>query len=167
VDALERLAGGASRAVRKLALAAGVAAVVIVAFVLRDGMPSGGGDIARAVVAIGLAAAPPVILFVLAAALRALSELPSRVRALPADAHARLGDIGRLAGDARDARGARAPMLLWRVLRSARSSGELLTPHAGVLPLLSLPFLGASALAAAGAVIEIAIAVVLAIVMLA
>jgi hypothetical protein len=140
---------------------------VIVAFLLRDGLPSGGGDVAGTVVAIALAAAPPVILFVLSTALRALSELPSRVRALPSDAHGRLGEIGRLAEDARGARGARAPMLLWRMLRSARSSGELLTPHAGVLPLLSLPFLGASALAAAAAVIEIAIAVVLAIVLLA
>lgn len=152
---------------RKLALAAGVAAAVIIAYLLRDGLPSGGAEIAGTVAGVALAAAPPVILFVFAAALHALGELPSRLRALPADAHARLGEVGRLAEDARGARGARTPMLLWRLLRSARSSGELLTPHAGVLPLLSLPFLGASALAAAGAVIEIAIAIVLAIVWLA
>lgn len=137
---------------------------MIIAFLLRDGLPSGGGEIAGTVVGVALAAAPPVILFVFSAALRALAELPSRIRALPADASARLGEVGRLA---EGARGARGPMLLWRLLRNVRSSGELLTPHAGVLPLVSLPFLGASALAAVGAVIEIAIALVLAIVWLA
>jgi hypothetical protein len=140
---------------------------VIVAYLLRDGLPSGGGEIAATVVVAALAATPPFVLFVFSAALAALAELPSRLRALPTDAHARLGEIARLADSARAARGARAPMLLWRFLRAARSSGELLTPHAGVLPLLSLPFLGASALAAAGAMVEIAIASVLAIVWLA
>lgn len=152
---------------RKLAVAAGIAAAVITAYLLRDGLPNGGDEIGGTVVGIALAAAPPVILFVFSAALRTLADLPSRLRGLPADAHARLGDIGRLAEDARGTPGARTPMLLWRLLRRARSSGELLTPHAGVLPLLSLPFLGASALAAVGAVVEIAIAVVLAIVWLA
>jgi hypothetical protein len=86
----------------------------------------------------------------LAASLRALAELPGRVRATPAEARERAVELRALAERVQAVRGARLrrlPVLLYRFGRVAAASRELLGPHAGALPLVSIPFLGLSAVA--------------------
>lgn len=156
-----------ARWARMLAIAAAVSAAVIALYLLRDGLPDGGGESAAVAVLIALAAVPPVVLMLLAAALGALADLPRRIRETPAEARTRLGELGSLAEGARDAEGARGPLLLWRLLQAARSSSELLTPHAAVLPLASVPFLLLSAVSVVAAWIEVVVAAVLALALVA
>ena len=72
-------------------------------------------------------------------------------------------ELGRLAAEARERRRARfvrLPFLVWRAASVVRSSRELLTPYAPVLPLASLPFLAATAIATVAALLELVIAFV-------
>lgn len=159
-----RVVAGAARVVRAYAGVAAVAAAVVAAFLLRHGLPDDAGGWTLVVVGVALAAWPPVLLFLLAAALRALAELPGRLLATPAEARGRADELRRLAEQIRAARGsglARLPLLLWRFARAASASGELLAPHAAVLPLASLAFLGWAAAAAVAAAVEIPVALVL------
>jgi hypothetical protein len=87
----------------------------------------------------------------LSGALRALAELPERVRSTPAEARSRAEELRRLGEQMRAVRGARLtrlPFLLWRFARVAGGSRELLGPHVGALPLASVPFLILSVVAA-------------------
>lgn len=141
------------RAVRTLALLASVAAVVIAYALYEDGVT--GPD----VLVIALFLAPPVVLWVLWAALRELVGLPERLRRLPETARGHREDVKRLAEELRTP-GRRllgVPVTLWRL----RGAVELVRPHAAVLPFLSVPFLTAAALASVAALVEIAIALVL------
>src|SRR5918999_2200668 len=83
-----------ARAVRKLAIVGVAAALAIVIALLEDGVEL------LDVIAAGIASAPPVVLFLLAAALRGLAELPDRVRALPQDARTRAGTLASVAQEA-------------------------------------------------------------------
>jgi hypothetical protein len=141
------------RAVLRLAVMAGVAALVIAYELYEDGLT--GGE----VLAIALFLAPPVVLGVLWAALRELAELPERLRRLPETARGHGQDARRLAEELRTPgkRLVRVPITLWRL----RGAAELVRPHAAVLPFLSVPFLTVSALAAFAAVAQIGIALVL------
>ena len=161
IGTLERVAGGAARLVRKLALVAAAAALVIAYYLFRNGLPDETSEAVGRAFVVALAAVPPVVLFVLSFALRALSELPRRIRDTPAEAGERAAEIAGLGGSLRDAKLSSLPLLVWRLGRSAASSRELLTPHASVLPLVSLPFLGLSAACAAAALLEVAVALVL------
>ena len=99
---------------------------------------------------VALVAWPAVVLFMLSVALRSLAELPARVRATPAEARERAVELRALAERAQAVRGARLramPFLLYRFGRVAAASRELLGPHAGALPLVSVTFLGLSAAA--------------------
>ena len=142
-----------ARAVLRLAVVAGAAALVIAYTLYEDGLT--GGE----VLAIGLVLAPPVVLGVLWAALRELAELPEKLRRLPETARGHGEDVRRLADELRTPgkRLVRVPVVLWRL----RGAAELVRPHAAVLPFLSVPFLTVSALAAFAAVAEIGIALVL------
>ena len=159
------VAAAAARAARAYAFTAGAAAAVIAVYLLRDGVPDRAGEAAAEVVALVVAAVPPVVLFVFSAALAALAELPERLRRVPATGREHAAELGRVAERARSARGpgglTRLPFLVWRLGRLLRSSRDLLTPYAGVAPLASLPFLGWTAAAAVGAAVEIAVALVL------
>ena len=145
-----------ARAVRTLALAASAAVLVIAAVLYADGVD--GGE----VLAVLLAAAPPVLLWFLWAALRELAELPERLRRLPETARERRVDVERLAAELRDERGLlRLPRVLWRLRVLAGAARELVTPHAPLLPFLSVTFLTWSAIAAGAALVEVGIALVL------
>jgi hypothetical protein len=133
--------------VRNLALVSGGSALVVLVFVFEDGLP--GGRLG-ALLVVALVAWPAVVLLMLAASLRALAELPGRVRATPAEARERAVELRALAERVQAVRGARLrrlPVLLYRFGRVAAASRELLGPHAGALPLVSIPFLGLSAVA--------------------
>jgi hypothetical protein len=146
-----------ARSVRALALLASAAALVIAVVLYGDGVSG------LEVLAMLVAIAPPVVLWILWAALRELAELPERLRRLPETARERRVDFERLAADVRDPgrRLVRLPGTVWRLRILAGAARDLVTPHAPLLPFLSLPFLTASALAAPVAVAEVGIALVL------
>ena len=157
-------AAAASRAFRRYALVAAVAAVVIVVFLLQRDTPDSGAEWLGALVATALLAAPPVVLFLFSEALRALAELPDRLRALPGTGREHADELGRLAGKARNARGRGLlglPLVAWRATRLTASSRELLLPHAPLLPLVSPPFLLLTLAATVAALAEIAVAALL------
>ena len=139
--------------VRTLALLASGSALAIATVLYGDGIS--GTD----VLAVLLAATPPVMLWVLWASLRELAELPERLRRLPETARGHGEDVRRLAGELRTPgnRLLRVPVVLWRL----RHVSELVRPHAAVLPFLSVWFLTLSAIAAVAAVAEVVIALVL------
>src|SRR5215211_6034201 len=101
-----------ARAVRMLALLASAAALVIAVVLYGDGIS--GDD----VLGVLLAIAPPVMLWILWAALRELAELPERLRRLPESA--------RGPGACRERSGgfARSPSWSGRTRRSSRSSAR-------------------------------------------
>jgi hypothetical protein len=171
VDALLRVldrvvppAAAASRAFRRYALVAAGAAGVIVVYLLVRETPGSGGEWIAALVATALLSAPPVILFLFSEALRALAELPDRLRAMPATGREHADELGRLAGKARNARGRGflgLPLIAWRVTRLTASSRELLLPHAPLLPLVSPFFLLVTLAASVAALAEITVAALL------
>jgi hypothetical protein len=65
---------------------------------------------------------------------------------------------------AQAARGSRFKFarVLWQVMRATASARETLTPYAPLLPLVSLPFLAATAAAALAAGVEVLVACVVA-----
>ena len=158
------MVGGASRAVRRLALVAGASAVVVAIFVFRDGKPEETSGWLAVVLVLALVAWPAIVLFVLSGALGALAELPERVRSTPAEARQRTEELRALAERIRTVRGSRLtrlPVLLWRFARVAGGSRELLGPHVGALPLVSVPFLVLSGAAILATFILAAAALVL------
>jgi hypothetical protein len=161
---LVAVARGGARIARAYAALAAVAALVVAAFLFRNGLPSGAEEIALVAVGTVLAATPPAVLWLLSEALRALADLPERARRLPTESRGRAEELRRLADASGRARGARLlalPVVLWRIGRLAGSSRELLRPYAGALPLLSPPFLALCGLAAVAAAVEMGVAAVL------
>lgn len=146
-----------ARSVRTLAFLASAAALVL-AFALYDDGVSGAD-----VFAMLLVIAPPVMLWILWAALREVSELPDRLRRLPESARERQADLERLAREFREPsrRIVRLPRTLLRLRSFVGAARDLLAPHAPLLPFFSATFLTASALAAVAALVEIGIALVL------
>jgi hypothetical protein len=130
-----RAVRGTARIARWLAYVAAFAAALFVVALYDDGWKVG--------VAV-IAAAPAVVLFLFSAALLEAAELPARLRAAPAGAAELQASLGALS------RARRGALLrpLWRTGRAAISARELVTPWAPLLPLLSLPFLGATLLSA-------------------
>ncbi|HEV8248592.1 MAG TPA: hypothetical protein VGQ15_01340 [Gaiellaceae bacterium] len=158
-----RVVAGAGRGVRNLALVAAGSALVVVIFVFRDGHPDGAGWLG-ALFVVALVSWPAVVLLMLSVALRSLAELPARVRATPAEARERAVELRALAERVQAVRGARLgalPFLLYRFGRVAARSRELLGPHAGALPLVSVPFLGLSAAAIVATFVLVPIALLL------
>jgi hypothetical protein len=146
-----------ARAVQMLALLASGAALVIAVALYDDGVS--GLDVLGALVAI----APPVVLWFLWAALRELAQLPERLRRLPETARERRVDVERLATELREPgrRLVRLPATLWRLRVLAGAARDVATPHAPLLPFLSVTFLSWSAFAAVAAIAEIVLALVL------
>jgi signal transduction histidine kinase len=142
-----------ARAVRSLALLSSAAAVVIAVALYDDGVS--GVDVLGMLVAI----APPVMLWILWAALRELAELPERLRRLPETARGHGDDLRQLSQELRTPgqRLLRVPVTLWRL----RGVSELIRPHAAVLPFLSVWFLTLSAFAALAAIGEVVISLAL------
>lgn len=135
---------------------------MIVAYLLRDGMPADTEERIEVLVGAGLAALPPAVLGAFWLVVREVAELPSRLRSLPGTSREHAEELGRLAGHARSRPSwIRVPGLLWRFGFLAHSARENLMPWAPLLPLLSVPFLLATGFAAVGALVEILVAVVL------
>ena len=157
------VAAAIRRAALRFALAGAVAGAVIVYAALRDGAPEATRGWLGAVVVVALAAGPPLVLGAFWLLLREVVEFPERIRRMPAEGRAHAEELGRLAREARHPRQhglRRLPILIWRTLRLSSSSRELLTPYAPLLPLLSIPFLGAVAFSAIGVLIECAVALI-------
>jgi hypothetical protein len=150
---MQSLVSAVAQGVRTLALFSSAAAAVIAAVVYSDGIS--GDD----VLAVLLAIAPPVMLWILWMALRELAELPERLRRLPDTARGHGEEMRRLTANLRTPgkRLLSVPIALWRL----REVSELVRPHAAVLPFFSVWFLTASAIAAFAAVAEVVIALVL------
>jgi hypothetical protein len=168
LERLVTLAAGAARATRTYATVAALAALVIGAFLFRDGLPDSADAWALTLVALAAAVAPPVVLFVLSEALRALSQLPRRIREMPSAARKQAAELERIVDEAGRARGfglLRVPVIVWRLLTLPAAAREVITPYAPVLPLVSPPFLLASAVAAAAALVELAVAFILLVVL--
>lgn len=169
---MEALADGLGRAVpfiervarglRRLALLAGLAAVVLWLAIARSGIGEGDGRVLRLVLWAILLVAPAVVLFADHLALRSLAGLPDRVRALPCDARTHGEDLARLARETRRIRQRgwlRSGWSLFRFGRRAAASRELLQ-LAGPVAFLFFPgALAASALALAAAAVEVLLAV--------
>jgi hypothetical protein len=96
---------------------------------------------------LGVAAAavvPAIVLFLFSAALAEAAELPAILRGAPARAaelDASLNELSR-------ARGGRLLRSLWRTGRAALNAWDLVVPWAPLVPLLNLPFLGATLISA-------------------
>ena len=145
-----------ARAVRSLAVAASAAALVIAVVLYSDGVSAG------EILGVVLAVVPPIVLWILWAALRELAELPDRLRRMPETARERRVDVERITGELRSGGGVmRVPRVLWRLRVLAGAARDLATPHAPLLPFLSATFLTWSAIAAFAAVAEIGIALLL------
>ena len=161
-------AAAVQRGVGRLALVSLAAAAVLVYALLRHGLGSGSETGVRALGTV-LALAPPVILLVFWFALRELLEVPDRIRRLPGAPREHAGELGRLAGEVRRPGRAgwwRLPAQVLRMATVANSAREALTPYAPVLAFLSVPFLVSTVLAVVASVVEIALAVIVALALL-
>jgi hypothetical protein len=156
----------ARRWILRLAIVAAVAAAVLVYAIVRDGFPSGGKAV-LAVIGIIAATAPPLVLSALWVALGELIRLPARLQRLPLEARQHGEQLRELLERARVARGSRFRLarVFWQLTRATASARETLTPYAPLLPLVSVPFLAASAVAAFFGAVEILVACVVAIVL--
>lgn len=152
----------------RIALVAAVAAAFLVYAIVRDGFPEG-GEAVLAVIGIVAVVTPPLVLAAFSVALGELVRLPERLRQLPLEARDHGEQLRALFDRARLARGSRFRIVrtLWQVTRTTSAARETLTPYAPLLPLVSLPFLAATAAAAFAAGIEVVVACVVALVLLA
>ena len=143
-DQLAGLGGlirGFVRFVRRLALVALGAVVVLVVLLQRDGYT---GD--EAVLTI-LFLAPPAILLFFAQGVQQLLAFPDRLRRMPRDGQERLVELTRVAGQTRATRARGLPLHLWR-LRGAFGSVRDVAGMALPLRVFTPGFLTVTALAA-------------------
>jgi hypothetical protein len=132
---------GFVRFVRRLALVAIGAAVLLVVLLQRDGFTAG-----DAVLTI-LFLAPPAILLFFAQGVQELLSLPDRLRRLPGEGEERLAELSRLAGQTRTTRVRGLPLLLWR-LRGAFGSARDVAGVAVPLRVFTPGFLALAAVSA-------------------
>lgn len=126
-----RLARSVARVARLLAYAALLAALLFVLALYDEGYRVG---------VAAVAIVPAAVLWLFSAAVNEAADLPSRLRAAPADAaelNASLADLSR-------SRSGGVFRALWRTGRAAAGARDLVTPWAPLLPLVSLPFLAAT-----------------------
>jgi hypothetical protein len=153
------------RWVLRLAVIAALAAAVLAYAIVRDGFPADGDGVV-AVLGIAAVAFPPTMLAAFYVALGELVRFPERVRRLPLDAREHGEQLRAIVDEARIASGRRLRIIrtLWRTLRTTNSARETFTPYAPLLPLVSVPFLAGTAVAALAAAVEIVVAGVVALV---
>jgi hypothetical protein len=132
---------GIVRFVRRLALVAIGATVLLVVLLQRDGFTAG-----DAVLTI-LFIAPPAILLFFAQGVQELLSLPDRLRRLPGEGEERLAELSRLAGQTRTTRVRGLPLLLWR-LRGAFGSARDVAGVAVPLRVFTPGFLALAAVSA-------------------
>ena len=135
----------AARAFRLYAIALAVAAALILAAFVDDGAPGDGAEWLGLAIIAAILATPAVLLFLFSAALASLAAFPERLRSAPGDLRGHGVDAQRLFAR----RGFGSLLLLpFRLLRLGSGTRETLMPYAPLLPLMSVPFLAASGLAA-------------------
>jgi hypothetical protein len=135
----------AARTFRLYAIALAVAAALILAAFVDDGRPDDDGEWLGLAVIAAVVAAPAVLVFLFATALTSLASFPERVRSAPGDLRGHGVEAQRLFGR----RGFGSLLLLpFRLLRLGAGTRETLMPYAPLLPLVSVPFLAATGLAA-------------------
>jgi hypothetical protein len=120
------LAAGVGRGVRRLGLVGLAAAAAIALIVLVRWTPGDGGEWAGLAILAVLLAVPAAVLFAFSVFLGEVVELPDKLRNYPGLTREHATELAAL-------------------VRSAR---ELLAPHAPLLPLLNVPFLIATVVAA-------------------
>ena len=130
-----RFARAVARFARWLSYAAILATMLFVLALYDDG--------SRVALA-AFAAVPAIVLWLFSVAVNEAADLPARLRAAPADAAELQSSLGQLS------RARRGTLLrsLWRTGRAAAGARDLVTPWAPLLPLISVPFLAATALSA-------------------
>ena len=160
------IVNGTRRWILRAGLAAAVAAGVIVYAIVRHGFPEGSSAV-LATIGIVAAVAPPLILAAFWVALGELVRLPNRLRQFPLEAREHGEQLRALLDRARIDRGRRfhIPRIPWQLTRTTSSTRELLTPYAPLLPLVSLPFLAATAVATFAAAVEVIVACIVALVL--
>jgi hypothetical protein len=165
-DAILLIVTGARRWILRLGLAAVVAAAVLTYAIVRAGFPDGAKGV-LAVIGIAAVISPPVILAAFWLALGELVRLPDRLRRVPLEAREHGEQLRELFDRARSARGSKLQLtrILWHVTRLGASARETLTPYAPLLPLLSVPFLAATAIAAVAVAVEVLAACIVAVVL--
>lgn len=130
------------RLVRRLALV-GVAAAGLIALLLWEHEGFDGEDAVLTLLMLG----PPAVLLFFAQGLGQLASLPDRLRRMPGEGQERLGELTRVAGQARDTRLVGLPLLLWR-LRGALGSVRDVAGFALPLKVLTPGSLAVTALSA-------------------
>ena len=156
------LAGAAHRAIRPLAIAAAVAALILVELLVRPIEDASAGRWLVAILVLAMLAAPPVVLFLFDRALRDLRELPAILRGLPELALTQRDELNRLSAEMRETRrvGIRGVIgTIYSLSRAVWPVWDLLT---GVVPaarMLLPPFLLFAILSILGCLILIAAAV--------
>ena len=145
------LAATVGRGTRKLALVAlGAAAVIAVVVLLRWTPEEPRAWVALAVLLL-LLALPGAVLLFFSFVLGEVVQLPEKLLRTPETARGHADELRELARDARSRERPawrRLPGSTWRLAGLVRSGRDLLAPHAPILPLLSVPFLAATAIAA-------------------
>ena len=150
-----RVVAFAARAFRLYAIVLAVAAALILAAFVDDDLPDDGSAWLGLAVIAAVVAAPAVLVFLFAMALTSLAEFPDRVRSAPGDLRGHGLEAQRIFGR----RGFGSLLLLpFRLIRLGSGTRETLMPYAPLLPLISVPFLGATGLAALAGLGELLLA---------
>ena len=145
------LAAGVSRGVRRLGLVGLAAAAAIALIVLVRWTPGDGEGWAGLAILAVLLAVPAAVLFAFSVFLGEVVELPDKLRNYPGLTREHAAELQAIAQDARARERPawrRLPGSTWRLATLVRSARELLAPHAPLLPLLNVPFLVATVVAA-------------------
>jgi hypothetical protein len=145
------LAAAVRRGVRTLGLVGLGAAVAIALVVLLRWTPGDTDGWAGYVVLCLLLAVPPAVLLAFSLVLGEVVNLPDKLRAYPATTREHVEELRAIAHDAQVRERLawrRLPGSTWRLATLVRSARDLLAPHAPLLPLLSVPFLVATLVAA-------------------
>ncbi|MFL5946076.1 MAG: hypothetical protein ACJ74C_11690 [Gaiellaceae bacterium] len=152
----------------RVALLAAFAAAFLVYAIVRDGFPDGGNAV-LATLGIAAVVTPPLVLAAFYVVLGELVHLPERLRRLPLEARDHGEQLRALFDQARLARGSRFRIVrtFWQLTRTTSAARETLTPYAPLLPLVSVPFLAVTAASVLAAAIEIVVACVVALTLLA
>ena len=150
-----RVVAFAARAFRLYAIVLAVAAALILAAFVDDDLPDDGSAWLGLAVIAAVVAAPAVLVFLFAMALTSLAEFPDRVRSAPGDLRGHGLEAQRIFGR----RGFGSLLLLpFRLIRLGSGTRETLMPYAPLLPLISVPFLAATGLAALAGLGELLLA---------
>src|SRR5215217_1277772 len=145
------LAAAIGHRVRTLALLGLAAGTAIVLLVVARWTPNETAGWAGLVVLALLVAAPPTVLLMFSFALGELAQLPDKLRRYPETTREHAEELRGIAYQTQARQlpaWRRLPASAWRLTALARSARELLAPHAPLLPLVSVPFLLATAVSA-------------------